>query len=194
MGTMVKKDGVLPGPLGWTEGFDGELVEVGFHAYDGMSAGEVVRAALERGVGARETLEVLRRLGLRGDDGSEVGLPDVIAARQLVRAELVEEFAVTKEEARALLGRRLEMLTGKLMMAVLEGKVGVAKDLLRAVEVSSKLWGLDRNDEGLAEKLQAEIANVGGDGLGVPRVASLHQERLRAALDKHEGHKARGGG
>lgn len=180
-------------PLGFERDAEGGLVELSLRAYEGLAPEDVVRHALEEGVGARQTLQVLHAMGVHG-----ATLAQVIEARAIARAELADEYAVSKVEARALLLRQADKILARLNHEMAGGNYRVAKDVLTALALRARLVGLDKGEDSLAEKLSEELARVNdasrAGGLSVPRSTATRAETLEAAMKKHQQHQFDEGG
>jgi hypothetical protein len=162
---------------------DGEIVELSLSAYRRMNPTDIVRYALEQGVGARETAEVLLALG-----HGEFEVPAIVDARAILRAELADEYAITKPQAKALLLRRTDLVVGRLMHEFTLGKTGHARELRGFIELQSKLYGIEKNEDSLTQKLQDELDKVGAarvDVADIPTARSGHQQMVDDALAKH---------
>ena len=162
---------------------DDEIVELSLRSYRGMDATQVVRSALEQGVGARETAEILKTLGF-----GEFNIGVIIEARATLRAELAEEFAITKPQAKAMLLRRSELIIARLLHDFNLGATKHARELRGMLELQSKLYGLDKNEDGLTERLREELDKVSAERsevLDIPKAHDSHQSRVEAALAKH---------
>lgn len=185
MGGLTRKPVVLP--LGFEMQPDGELVELSTRAYVGLTPEGVVRHALEEGVGARQTMLILDRMGVH-----DVKLQDVMDARAVIRAELAEEYAASKVEAKAMILRRADKAVSRLFDELGKGNTKVAKDIATLLSLQAKVYGLDKADDSMEAKLKQELSRVNeasrDSGEAIPRATVRHQEALEAALEKHGRH------
>jgi hypothetical protein len=174
-------------PMGLERDDDGQLVKLSTRAYRGLSAEGIVRHALEEGVGVRQTMGVLEEMGFL-----DVSSADVTEARNIIRAELADEYAVSKSEAKALILRRSDKALARLFHNLSEGDLRAAKDITSLLTLQTKVYGLDKAEDSLEAKLREELSRVNDasrDNNGqVPRSTDRHAETIEAARDKFRQH------
>lgn len=192
----IIKSGLTTANLGFQVEDDGSIVELSLRQYDNLSAEDIVRRALENGVGARETLFILqaKHVVVLDPDGNPatITLSDVMEARDIVRQELAEEYAISKQEAKAIILRRSDRASARLMHELDHGNVRVAKDLTALLKLQATVYGLDKDDESATEKLKNELDAVNSQSKHaseeVPRATTGDNPRMQAALEKHRRH------
>ena len=171
-------------PLGNEMSDEGELRELGLDLYRGLDAAMVVRRALELGVSARETLTVLSSVGF-----DDVTLSEVIAARDITRQELAEEYAFSREEAKALILRRSDKAIHRLLHDLDGGNTRVAKDLTNLLKLQAEVYGVNRDTGDGESKLKDELARVSAEGkvagATIPKTSGGQGDRMSAALEKY---------
>lgn len=184
----------IPGGIDPETGCSDQLTEIGLSRYSGVSALGLFHESLVVGLNSMQTLDLfhaLARGGFGPEEWGEVTIKDIHAGRRQARDSLVEDFATTPDEDRALARARTQAL---MMRAIGDAQAGRPKALdgaLKAIRLDAELSGLfakgGKGHETLLNEVQSLQSRTSGKALSAPsapmKAADLYPEAFAQARE-----------